>query len=50
MNLTTNPFLLPGIAIKTGPGDHFPIEQVLLQRYSKGGWKSFGGLWGYRAS
>ena len=50
MNLTTNPFLLPGIAIKTGPGDHFPIEQVKLQRYQKGGWKSFGGLWGYRAS
>ncbi|MBM3679610.1 MAG: branched-chain amino acid ABC transporter substrate-binding protein, partial [Actinobacteria bacterium] len=49
MNLSTNPFLLPGIAIKTGPGDHYPIEQVLLQRYLKGGWKSFGGLWGFRA-
>jgi ABC-type branched-subunit amino acid transport system substrate-binding protein len=50
LNLTTNPFLLPGIAEKTGPGDHFPIEQVLLQRYANGGWKAFGGLWGYRAS
>jgi branched-chain amino acid transport system substrate-binding protein len=50
MNLTTNPFLLPGIAIKTGPGDHFPIEQMVLQRYVKGTWKAFGGLWGYRAA
>ena len=46
-----NPFLLPGIAVKTaGHGDHFPIEQMLLQRWQKGTWKSFGGLWGYRAS
>jgi branched-chain amino acid transport system substrate-binding protein len=51
MNFTNNPFLLPGIALKTsGNADHFPIEQVLLERYKKGGWQSFGGLWGYRAS
>jgi branched-chain amino acid transport system substrate-binding protein len=51
MNYTKNPFLLPGIAIKTsGSGDHFPIEQVVLQRYVKGSWKAFGGLWGYRAA
>ena len=51
MNLSTNPFLLPGIALKTaGAGDHFPIEQMVLQRYAKGSWKAFGGLWGYRAS
>lgn len=50
LNLKGNPFMLPGIAIKTGPGDHFPIEQVILQRFVKGGWKSFGGLWGYRPS
>ena len=51
MNLKGNPFLLPGIALKTaGNGDHFPIEQVILQRYQKGSWKAFGGLWGYRAS
>ena len=45
-----NPFLLPGITLKTGAGDRFPIEQVLLQRWQKGGWKVFGGLWGYRAA
>ncbi len=50
MNTSGNPFLLPGIALKTSGRDHFPIEQVLLQRWQKGAWKSFGGLWGYRAS
>jgi branched-chain amino acid transport system substrate-binding protein len=46
LNDASNPFLLPGIAIKTTATDHFPIEQALLQRWSKGTWKSFGGLWG----
>ncbi len=51
MNFSTNPFLLPGIALKTaGNGDHFPIEQMVLQRWGGKSWKSFGGLWGYRAS
>ncbi|MFN0154452.1 MAG: ABC transporter substrate-binding protein [Gaiella sp.] len=50
MNLSKNPFLIPGIALKTGPGDHFPIEQVFTQRYEKGVWKLFGGIWGYRAT
>jgi branched-chain amino acid transport system substrate-binding protein len=42
----SNPFLLPGIAVRTTATDHFPIEQALLQRWSKGTRKSFGGLWG----
>ena len=46
LNDASNPFLLPGIAIKTTATDHFPIEQSLLQRWSKGRWTSFGGLWG----
>ena len=50
MNFTGNPFLLPGIGLKTGPGDHFPIEQMVLQRWHKGTWKSFGGIWGYRTA
>ena len=45
----SNPFLLPGIAIRTSATERFPIEQALLQRWSKGSWHSFGGLWGYRA-
>jgi branched-chain amino acid transport system substrate-binding protein len=40
-----NPFLLPGISVKTGKGDGFPIQQVQLQRWTKGHWVPFGGLW-----
>jgi len=43
-----NPFLLPGIALRTGQGDRYPIDQMLLQRWHKGAWRSFGGLWAYR--
>ena len=49
LNDASNPFLLPGIAIKTSATERFPIEQALLQRWSKGRWTSFGGLWGFRA-
>jgi branched-chain amino acid transport system substrate-binding protein len=49
LNSVSNPFVLPGIKVKTGRGDGYPIEQGLLQRWSKGSWQSFGGLWGYRA-
>ena len=49
MNITDDPFLLPGIAIKTGPRDHFPINQVYIQQWSKGGWKQFGSLVSYKA-
>jgi len=48
---TGNPFLLPGIAVKTaGAADHFPIEQMVLRRWHNGAWHLFGGLWGYHAS
>jgi branched-chain amino acid transport system substrate-binding protein len=50
LNVTKSPFLIPGIFVKTGPNDRFPIEQMLLQRWQKGSWRSFGGLWGYRAA
>jgi len=40
-----NPFLLPGISVKTGKGDNFPIQQGQLQRWTKGRWVPFGGLW-----
>ncbi len=40
-----NPFLLPGISVKTGRGDGFPIQQGQLQRWTKGKWVPFGGLW-----
>lgn len=46
--LRGDPFLLPGIALETGPDDHSPIDQMLLQRWRNGVWHSFGGLWQYR--
>ena len=48
LNLQANPFLLPGIVVRTGPGDRFPIDQMVLQRWQKNAWRSFGGLWAYR--
>jgi branched-chain amino acid transport system substrate-binding protein len=45
LNIPGNPFLLPGITIKTGKADQFPIEQMMLQRWEKGRWRTFGGLW-----
>jgi branched-chain amino acid transport system substrate-binding protein len=50
LNVTNNPFVVPGISVKTGPGDHFPIEQMLLQHWHKGAWRGFGGVWGYRGN
>jgi branched-chain amino acid transport system substrate-binding protein len=49
LNDPANPFLLPGIVVRTSATERFPVEQVLLQRWSKGAWSTFGGLWGYRA-
>jgi branched-chain amino acid transport system substrate-binding protein len=40
-----NPFLLPGISVKTGKGDNFPIQQGQLQRWTKGRFVPVGGLW-----
>lgn len=45
LSLPGNPFLVPGIAIQTGPGDRRPVEEMLLQRWRKGAWRPFGGLW-----
>ncbi len=41
----SNPFLLPGISVQTGKDDGFPVQQGQLQRWSKGKWVPFGGLW-----
>ena len=40
-----NPFLLPGVSVKTGKGDNFPIQQGQLQRWTKGRFVPVGGLW-----
>ncbi len=44
LNEANNPFLLPGMVVKTGPADHFPIEQMQLERWSGARWLRFGGL------
>ena len=45
MNDPKTPFLLPGVVVKTGSGDNFPVQQGRLQRWTKGRWVPFGGLW-----
>lgn len=44
----SNPFLLPGIVVRTTATDRFPVEQARLRRWSSGRWRSFGGLWTHR--
>ena len=36
------PILLPGIAINTGPGDFFPIEQMQMARFTGERWELLG--------
>jgi branched-chain amino acid transport system substrate-binding protein len=38
LNLAGNPFLLPGIAIKTSPTTYFPLANVYLYRYDNKQW------------
>ena len=45
INNPKNPFLLPGITVKTGKGDNFPVQQGQLQRWTKGRFVPFGSLW-----
>jgi branched-chain amino acid transport system substrate-binding protein len=45
MNDPRNPFLLPGVVVKTGQADNFPVQQGQLQRWTKGRWVPFGSLW-----
>jgi len=42
LNERGNPFLLPGIVVKTTPRDRFPVSQLRLQRWHKGRWNIFG--------
>jgi branched-chain amino acid transport system substrate-binding protein len=39
-----NPFVLPGIVIRTTPTSRFPLTQVRLQRWSNKAWHPFGKL------
>jgi branched-chain amino acid transport system substrate-binding protein len=48
LNIKNDPFLLPGITVKTTKSDHFPLDQSKLERYHNGHWVSFGGLFRVR--
>jgi ABC-type branched-subunit amino acid transport system substrate-binding protein len=48
LDVKNDPFLLPGVTVKTGGSDHFPLDQAKLQRYHNGHWVSFGGLFRVR--
>jgi branched-chain amino acid transport system substrate-binding protein len=39
-----NPFLVPGIVVRTSATSRFPITQVKLQRWHRGHWQPLGGL------
>ncbi len=40
----TNPFLLPGVRIRTTPNDYYPMDKVKLARYHRTHWQFFGKL------
>jgi hypothetical protein len=42
LNERNNPFVLPGISIRTTPRSRFPIVQAKLERYHNGRWVLFG--------
>ncbi len=45
MSQTDNPFLLPGVDVRTSPANYFPISRAKLFRYSATGqWMPFGRL------
>ena len=42
LNVKNNPFLLPGVSVKTSATDHFPLDQGQLQRWTKNQWFPLG--------
>ena len=44
MNERNNPFLLPGVSVKTSPTNYFPIAKARMVRYQKTLWVLFGPL------
>ena len=42
----TLPMLLPGVSIKTGPDDFYPIEREQLKRFNGKSWELFGKVYG----
>ena len=42
LNERNNPFVLPGVVVKTSATDRFPIQQGQLQRWSRNRWNPLG--------
>ncbi len=42
----TLPMLLPGVNVKTGPDDFYPIEREQLMKFNGKGWELFGKVYG----
>ena len=49
LDLRDNPFMLPGIAIRTSPTTYFPLANVYLYRYDNKEWVRSSGLLAARA-
>jgi branched-chain amino acid transport system substrate-binding protein len=48
LTIKNDPFLLPGVTVRTTSSDHFPLDQARLERYHNGHWVVFGGLFRVR--
>jgi len=48
LNIKNDPFLLPGVVVRTTASDGFPLDQARLERYHNGRWQYFGGLFRVR--
>jgi branched-chain amino acid transport system substrate-binding protein len=48
LNIHNDPFLLPGVVVRTTPSHRFPLDQARLERWHNGRWLSFGGLFRVR--
>ncbi len=44
LDTTKNPFLLPGIRVRTGPTDSYPLDTLYLYRYDNSQWVRASGL------
>jgi branched-chain amino acid transport system substrate-binding protein len=42
----TLPMLIPGVNVKTGPDDFFPIERMQMQKFTGKTWELFGKVYG----
>lgn len=49
LNEKDNPLLIPGVVVKTTKTDHFPIQQLQLQKWDTDHWVPFGNVFDARS-